>query len=62
MVEYFGRDKLNLDETTILAEIVNLIEKREVMKDLIELSFLSPGMKKEYDELPSQRCGRLMRP
>jgi len=59
LLEYYAKDKLKLTEKTISSEILNLIEKKKGIKNLIDISFLSIGMREKYFELLSERYKRL---
>ena len=60
LFDYYGKDILKLSEKTILSEIENLFIKKQELKNLIQISFLSTEMKKQYTELFEERYKRLI--
>jgi len=59
LLEYYGKDRLKLNQKIILSEVQNLIDKKADMENLIKISFLSKEMKKKYSELILERYKRL---
>ena len=59
LFEYYGANKLKLNEKILLSEINNLVDKKESIEELINISFLSSEMKEKYSELLSERHNRL---
>lgn len=59
LVDYYGKEKLNLSDKSILAEMNNMVEKRKELEDLIQISFLSPEMQERFYDLLSERYSRL---
>lgn len=57
--EYYARDKLCLEETTIVAEQQNMFDKRKVLEEWVKDSFLTDEMKEKYLELMASRYQRL---
>ncbi|MBC8196435.1 MAG: HipA domain-containing protein [Candidatus Marinimicrobia bacterium] len=60
LIKYFGKERLQLTDKTISSEIQNIINNRTNMDNLINISFLSDGMKVKYLELLSSRYDRLI--
>jgi len=59
LIDYFGKDRLQLTEKTIQSVLNTIKAKKPDMERLIENSFLSKEMKEKYLELLSQRYGRI---
>jgi serine/threonine-protein kinase HipA len=59
LIEYFGKDKLQLNENTIISVLKTFQNKKSEMEVLIKNSFLSDAMKNNYQTLLSQRFSRL---
>lgn len=59
LFKYYGAEKLKLNDKIILSEIDNLVNKKESIETLINISFLSSEMKGKYSELLSERYKRL---
>lgn len=59
LLEYYGRDRLQLTEKTILSEMQNLSDKKEEIENLIQISFLSIEMREKYTELIWERYKKL---
>ncbi len=57
---YFGKERLQLTDKTILSETQNIKDKKSTLESMIDISFLSNGMKEEYLELFSERYKRLI--
>jgi serine/threonine-protein kinase HipA len=60
LIEYYGKERLQLTDKTILAEVQNIKDKKVTLESMIELSFLSNEMKKLYQELLLERYERLI--
>jgi len=60
LINYFGKERLQLTDKTISSEIQNIINNRTKMDKLINISFLSDEMKVKYLELFSSRYDRLI--
>jgi len=60
LIKYFGKERLQLTDKTISSEIQNIINNRINMDNIINISFLSDGMKVKYLELLSSRYDRLI--
>ena len=59
LFEYYGANRLKLNEKILLSEINNLVDKKESIEELINISFLSSEMKEKYSKLLSERYKRL---
>lgn len=58
-VDYYGIDRLELNEKVITAYMNAFSAAAPKWLDLIEISFLSDEMKKLYSDLMAQRCAVL---
>jgi serine/threonine-protein kinase HipA len=56
-VDYFAKDRLQLNEKTIANILQNMQQAIPKWKELLEISFLSPHMKERYLELLKSRVG-----
>ena len=61
LYDYYGMDKMKLNDKILAAEERNLIEKKEALKNLINISFLNDDMKIKYSDLLNERYQRLNR-
>jgi len=59
LVEYFGKDRLNLNEETIEEILTRLQNSIDTWKELIQISFLSEKKKEAYLNLLGERTKRL---
>lgn len=55
LVEYWGKERLGLNEQVINQVLISIIEKFELWNELINKSFLSAQMKEKYISLLEQR-------
>jgi serine/threonine-protein kinase HipA len=60
LVEYYGIEKMRLSDKTIRSEMQNLMNTKQDLEKLINISFLTNSMKKKYIELFSERFGRIV--
>lgn len=59
LIQYFGKERLNLNDKIIAKILQSFIEKRPALYDLIQNSFLNKEMKQKYLELSEDRYKRL---
>ncbi len=60
LVEYYGIEKMKLTDKTIKSEMRNLINTKQDLEKLINISFLTNDMKEKYVELFSERFDRIV--
>ena len=60
LFEYYGKDKMKLNDKILAAEQRNLIEEKETLLNLIDISFLNDEMKIKYSDLLNERYQRLI--
>ena len=60
LVEYYGIEKMKLTDKTIKSEMQNLINTKQDLEKLINISFLTNDMKEKYVELFSERFDRIV--
>ncbi len=58
LVEYYGKERLNLNDKIITTELNNLKNKKTELEELISISFLSAEMKEKYIDLMNERIRR----
>ncbi len=59
LLEYYGEKILKLSQKSIFSEMKNLMDKKNELKNLIQISFLSFEMKEKFSNLLSERYNRL---
>ena len=59
LIQYFGRERLNLNDKIIVRILESFTEKQQAIYDLIRNSFLNAEMKQKYQELVEERYKRL---
>ena len=59
LFDYYGQERMGLNKKTINSEIKNLLKQKNQLEQLIDLSFLSKDMKKNYLKLMQSRYERL---
>lgn len=61
LFEYYGKERMRLAGETLLTEQQNLWDKKSVLEDLINVSFLNEEMKDKYRTLLAERYQRIAR-
>jgi len=59
LFQYYGKERMGLNDKILEAERRLAIDKRQQIEDLIEVSFLNEEMKKKYLELLKERYERI---
>jgi serine/threonine-protein kinase HipA len=59
LFKYFASERLGLSEKSIQKEQENLDKKKKIMSELIDISFLTKALKKDYHDLMNERIARL---
>lgn len=59
LVDYFGRERLELTERVLDKMLAEFARVRPAWEALIDISFLSPGMKEKYFQILADRYARI---
>lgn len=59
LIDYFGRDRLQLNDTIISQQLAALRDSKKGWENMIAASFLSEGMKRKYLKVINERSGRV---
>ncbi|HQO03913.1 MAG TPA: HipA domain-containing protein, partial [Spirochaetota bacterium] len=59
LIDYFGRDRLQLNDTIISQQLAAMSDSRKGWEKMIAASFLSEGMKRKYLKVINERSGRV---